>query len=97
MQEGYPSPRPRSRSTVLGVLALLRQRWAWPVAVLIALINFSRIYLGVHYPLDILGGIRDGGPPWRIPTASFRVSPDKVPQGVALDEHWIASLPFPSP
>jgi len=37
-------------------LALSVPRLRWPVFALAALIGFSRVYVGVHYPLDVLAG-----------------------------------------
>lgn len=42
-------------SAVCGTVLLLRHRqWGLPAAVLAALIAFSRLYLYVHYPTDVL-------------------------------------------
>ncbi len=52
----FPSNHAVNSST-LATLAILYKSWCWlPAAALVLLIGFSRIYVGVHYPLDILSG-----------------------------------------
>ena len=41
---------------VAAAVALLAPRLRWPVLGLAALIGFSRVYLGVHFWLDVLAG-----------------------------------------
>jgi membrane-associated phospholipid phosphatase len=55
---GFPSGHSQSSVVVWGAIAAeFRKRWVWVVAVaLIVLIGFSRVYLGVHFPTDVLGG-----------------------------------------
>jgi membrane-associated phospholipid phosphatase len=58
--EGYGLPSGHSQSAVVvwGVIAAsFRKAWLWVVAILMmVLIGFSRIYLGVHFPTDVLCG-----------------------------------------
>lgn len=58
----FPSGHAQGIMTLWGLVALLFQRWWLSVLALliIVLVASSRIYLGVHIPLDIYGGLAIG-------------------------------------
>jgi undecaprenyl-diphosphatase len=70
VSSSFPSGHAMSAAVVYTTVAYLaarlhKRRWArWLVMmtafVVIALISFSRLYLGVHYPSDVLAGIAIG-------------------------------------
>ena len=54
----YSSPSGHTLSSVIGatVLTKTNRRFGWAAIPLAAIIAFSRLYLFVHYPSDILAG-----------------------------------------
>jgi undecaprenyl-diphosphatase len=52
----FPSGHAATSFACATVLALAFPRFAVPLYLLAVAIGFSRIYVGVHYPLDVLGG-----------------------------------------
>ncbi|HEY9657250.1 MAG TPA: phosphatase PAP2 family protein [Allocoleopsis sp.] len=59
---GFPSGHAMSSMTLVAVLVILswKTRWRWGVlgggSLFVLLIGWTRLYLGVHYPSDILAG-----------------------------------------
>lgn len=52
----FPSGHSASGFAAAWVLFLRHRKWGWTAFILAALIAFSRIFLFVHYPTDVLAG-----------------------------------------
>ncbi|MHB1293858.1 MAG: phosphatase PAP2 family protein [Anaerolineae bacterium] len=62
---GYSFPSGHAQATTtlwLSWCLIFRRRWLWPLgAAMVVLVSFSRLYLGVHYPQDVVAGVFLGG------------------------------------
>ncbi len=58
--KSFPSSHAVNNFAGLIVFGWFFRRWAWAWLVMAVLVSFSRIYVGVHYPLDVLAGAITG-------------------------------------
>jgi len=93
-QEGYsfPSGHAQGNTSFWGYLAVqVKKRWAYITAtVLFCLVAFSRVYLGVHFPIDIIFGILIGLA-W---ITIYELIARKVKIELSLGQWFLASLGF---
>lgn len=75
---GFPSAHAQIALTFWGYLAWwLRRPWFWGLAALVtALVSVSRMYLGLHFPVDVLGGLVIGALGTAVMTVAEPLWPD---------------------
>jgi undecaprenyl-diphosphatase len=56
----FPSGHAATSAAGAVILAYLLGRWGWGLAALAAAVAYARVYIGVHYPLDVLAGAAIG-------------------------------------
>ena len=79
----FPSGHAASSFACATVLAAFAPKLRWPLFVLAAAVAWSRVYVGVHYPLDVLAGALWG---IALGVATLRLAPI-LAKGLTTNRH----------
>ncbi len=82
-----PSNHASNMFALAGVAWLAFRRWRWAVVALAVAVSYSRVYLGVHYPSDVLvGALWGAAVGWTLTQGVLHLWPSLVRKSEAANE-----------
>lgn len=87
--KSFPSDHTTVAAAIaFGLLFLTRfKKTGWALLIAAALVGFARVFVGIHYPIDILGGLVTGFAGAGLTWTLSRIITPRSSKTVAFDDH----------